>query len=107
MISMLLSSCQAEEPGPLRSGVKVEEDTVTKRIDGSTPRGLEDIQPSPNRFGRLKMLQFGGCTGFHTSFDLRPPLLGSMKPPNEKKRMYHYYCNKIYKAMPITIASRW
>lgn len=29
----------------------------------------------------------------------RPPLLGSEKPPHEKKKMYHYYCNKIYKAL--------
>ena len=28
----------------------------------------------------------------------RPPLFGPEKPPHEKKKMYHYYCNKIYKA---------
>ncbi|CAK9064964.1 Hypothetical protein SCF082_LOCUS33360 [Durusdinium trenchii] len=31
--------------------------------------------------------------------DRRPPLLGSEKPPHEKKKMYHYYCNKIYKVI--------
>mmetsp|Transcript_105745 Transcript_105745/g.252238 ORF Transcript_105745/g.252238 Transcript_105745/m.252238 type:complete len:159 (-) Transcript_105745:66-542(-) len=31
--------------------------------------------------------------------DRRPPLLGSEKPPNEGKRMYHYYCNKMYKVI--------
>ncbi len=28
----------------------------------------------------------------------RPPLFGPEKPPHDKKKMYHYYCNKIYKA---------
>ena len=31
----------------------------------------------------------------------RPPLFGPEKPPHEKKKMYHYYCNKIYKAHSI------
>eukprot|EP00490_Sorites_sp_Unknown_P029728 CAMPEP_0114651410 /NCGR_PEP_ID=MMETSP0191-20121206/8312_1 /TAXON_ID=126664 /ORGANISM="Sorites sp." /LENGTH=179 /DNA_ID=CAMNT_0001865589 /DNA_START=50 /DNA_END=586 /DNA_ORIENTATION=- len=31
--------------------------------------------------------------------DRRPPLFGPEKPPHEKKRMYHYYCNKIYKVI--------
>eukprot|EP00435_Cladocopium_sp_Y103_P054641 s574_g17.t2 len=31
--------------------------------------------------------------------DRRPPLFGPEKPPHEKKKMYHYYCNKIYKVI--------
>ena len=32
----------------------------------------------------------------------RPPLFGPEKPPHEKKKMYHYYCNKIYKAHTVS-----
>jgi len=31
--------------------------------------------------------------------DRRPPLFGPEKPPHDKKKMYHYYCNKIYKVI--------
>ncbi|CAE7499803.1 unnamed protein product [Symbiodinium natans] len=31
--------------------------------------------------------------------DRRPPLFGPEKPPHEKKRIYHYYCNKMYKVI--------
>ncbi|CAE7238114.1 unnamed protein product [Symbiodinium sp. CCMP2592] len=37
--------------------------------------------------------------------DRRPPLFGPEKPPHEGKRIYHYYCNKIYKVIRFSAAT--
>mmetsp|Transcript_96226 Transcript_96226/g.299773 ORF Transcript_96226/g.299773 Transcript_96226/m.299773 type:complete len:204 (+) Transcript_96226:92-703(+) len=60
---------------------------------------LGDTPPRRKRrvWRRLVRGQPGGRTNARK--DKRPSLFGPEKPPHEAKRIYHYYCNKMYKVI--------
>lgn len=90
----------AEAPLAGRSSLTTEGFTVFHGV-----AGLVSLVTLYSRLGKAKRQRWRRAVNSQGNgyrawrADKRPTLLGPEKPPYEKKKMYHYYCNKIYKVI--------